>query len=171
MNYNLFLIGFMGVGKSTIARELEQLLGFERIEMDAAIEADQGMIITQIFSEKGEEYFRDLESRFLAGMQAYEKTVVSCGGGVVLRTENRGLMKKSGRVIWLSATPEEVYNRVKDSDERPILNGNMNVGYIAQLMEARREKYEAAADIIIHTDHKDKAEICQEIIEALRDFK
>ena len=93
--------------------------------------------------------------------------VVSCGGGVVVRPENIDYMKKNGRVFYLKTSPETVYNRVKDSTNRPILNGNMNVEYIAGLMEKRRALYEGAADITITTDGKSVDEITDEIIIAI----
>ena len=76
-------------------------------------------------------------------------------------------MKDSGRVVLLSATPQTVYDRVKNTTSRPVLNGNMNVGYIGELMEKRREKYEKAADIVIVTDGKSTKEVCREIVDAL----
>lgn len=93
--------------------------------------------------------------------------VVSCGGGVPLREKNVELMKNSGYVVWLTATPEAIYERVKDSTERPLLNGNMNVLFIQNLMESRREKYERAADIVIDTTGKEIEEICEELLQKL----
>lgn len=167
MKGNIFLIGFMGTGKSTIARELKKMLNMECMEMDEMIMKQQGMSISDIFDRYGEDYFRDLESRLLLDLQKKENVIVSCGGGVVVRQENIGHMRGSGKIVLLSATPGTVYERVKNSTNRPILNGNMNVEYIAGLMEKRREKYEAAADITIVTDEKKIAEICREIIDAL----
>ena len=77
-------------------------------------------------------------------------------------------MKKNGRVVLLTAKPETILNRVKDNHDRPLLEGNKNVDYIAELMEKRREKYEAAADNVIETDGKDKLEICEELVHRLR---
>ena len=90
-----------------------------------------------------------------------------CGGGVVVREDNKDHMKKHGRVVLLTATPETVYNRVKDSTERPILNDHMNVDFIAGLQEKRRALYEAAADVTVATDGKNPEEICREIVEKL----
>lgn len=165
--YNIFLIGFMGAGKSTIAAELQQKLEMERVEMDAMIVEKQGMSISEIFDEFGEAYFRNLESNCLIELQKKSQTIVSCGGGVVMREENSDHMKKHGRVVLLTATPQTIYNRVKDSDERPILNNNMNVDYISGLMEKRRERYAAVADITVDTDNKDATAICEEIISKL----
>lgn len=88
-----------------------------------------------------------------------------------MRDENVENLKKSSRIVLLTATPETTLERVKDSDERPILNGHMNVEYIAELMEKRREKYEAAADIVIATDKKTVIEICEELIQKLNQME
>lgn len=167
MDCNIFLVGFMGAGKSTIARALTRELDCPLVEMDERIEKEQGMSINEIFARFGEDRFRDLESQLILDLGAGEPQVVSCGGGVVLRPENIGNMKKSGRVVYLSATPETVYERVRDSNERPILNGHMDVDYIAGLMEKRRALYETAADITVVTDGRTREELCAEIIRRL----
>ena len=79
-------------------------------------------------------------------------------------------MKKNGRVVLLTASPETIYERVKDSNDRPLLNGNKNVEFIADLMEKRREKYEAAADVVIRTDHKTVLQTCEELITKLMEL-
>lgn len=164
LNEHIFLIGFMGCGKSTNARYLSNMTGAQQMEMDQQIVEEQGMAITEIFSRFGERYFRDLETELIRSMRGKEPMVVSCGGGAVLREENVELMKESGKIVLLTAAPEAIYDRVKHSTDRPILNGNMNVEYIAELMEKRRPKYEAAADIVISTDMKNVREICEEIL-------
>lgn len=158
----------MGSGKSTIARELQSLLHTEVIEMDTVIARQQQMEITEIFEAFGENYFRDLESNLLLNIRKEQGVIVSCGGGIVIRPENITYMKESGKIVFLSATPETVYNRVKDSKERPILNGNMNIEYIANLQEKRRSLYEQTADITIITDNKSVNSICKEILEAVK---
>lgn len=164
---NIFLIGFMGAGKSTVARHLQKRLKMNLAEMDERIEKEQGMTIPEIFEKYGESRFRDLESELILTIGKEGNTIVSCGGGVVVRPENIEYMKKNGRVFYLKTSPETVYNRVKDSTNRPILNGNMNVEYIAGLMEKRRTLYEGAADITITTDGKSVDEITDEIIIAI----
>lgn len=166
-DYNIFLIGFMGAGKSTVAKELKRQLEMNYVEMDQLIVEKQGMSISEIFAEYGEVYFRNLESNTLIELQKRKQTIVSCGGGVVVREDNKDHMRKHGRVVLLTATPETVYHRVKDSTERPILNDNMNVEFIAGLQEKRRALYEAAADVVIATDGKTPEEICREIVEKL----
>lgn len=160
---NIFLIGFMGSGKSTMARLLSDETGRELVEMDETIEAEAGCSINEIFETYGETYFRDLESKLVESIADKGDAVVSCGGGAVLREENVKNMKKSGKIIYLSATPETIYERVRYSTNRPLLNGNMNVEYIRQLMEKRLAIYEQAADEIVCVDQKEKSEILSEI--------
>ena len=162
--HNIFLIGFMGVGKSTIARLLARELEMDLVEMDETIEAEAGMSINEIFDKYGEGHFRDLETELVERIARAGGVVVSCGGGTVLRQENVAMMKLSGKIIFLSATPETIYERVKNSTNRPLLNGNMNVEYIASLMEKRRAAYEGAADVVISTDGKLKTQIVEEIL-------
>lgn len=163
-NKNIFLIGFMGSGKSTIARMLAKETKKELIEMDETIEAEAGCTINQIFEEHGETYFRDLESQLVTRIADRGGCVVSCGGGVVLREENVCNMRKNGKIIYLCATPETIYKRVCHSTNRPLLNGNMNVEYISELMGKRLPAYEKASDIVIDVNDKEKNEIVMEII-------
>ena len=166
-NYNIFLIGFMGAGKSTISDYLKNVLAMDVVEMDQCIVERQGMSISDIFETYGEEYFRELETNLLIEMQEKKNVIISCGGGVAMRERNVAEMKKNGRVVLLTAHPQTILDRVKDSDDRPLLNGHKNVEYIEQLMEARREKYEAAADIVVDTDNKTVLQICEDLIQKL----
>lgn len=166
---NIMLIGFMGAGKSTVSHQLSDMLGWEEIEMDDLIAAREGKSIPEIFAVCGEEYFRELESQLIESFGERKRLIVSCGGGAVLRPENVRNMKQGGRIILLTAKPETIYERVKDSTERPILNGNMNVEYITELMEKRRPLYEAAADLIIQTDGKSAEQICEDIIRMMKE--
>lgn len=167
-DYNIVLIGFMGAGKSTISEFLKTVFAMEVIEMDQIIAERQGMSISDIFETYGEEYFRDLETNLLIEMQSKKNMVISCGGGVPMRERNVVEMKKNGRVVLLTAKPETILNRVKDNHDRPLLEGNKTVPFIADLMEKRREKYQAAADIVIETDDKSELEICEELVKKLR---
>lgn len=161
---NIYLIGFMGTGKSTVGNVLAAKLGAECVEMDELIEKQQQMAITEIFDRYGETYFRDLETRLVQSLADGKNLVVSCGGGSVLRDENAEIMKQSGTIILLTASAETIYERVKHSTNRPVLNGHMNVAYIRELMEKRRERYETVADVRIATDGKSAETICAEIL-------
>ena len=170
-DYNIVLIGFMGAGKSTISDYLSTMFDMEIVEMDQVIAEREEMSIPDIFATYGEEYFRDLETSLLIEMQDRKNTVISCGGGAALRERNVEEMKKNGRVVLLTASPEVVYERVKDSNDRPVLNGRKNVEGIAELMEQRRGKYEAAADIVINTDHKTVLQVCEELVQRLQEIE
>lgn len=165
---NIFLIGFMGCGKSTITRRLSEKLGVTQVEMDEQIVQEQGMPITEIFEKYGEEHFRDIETALVHRLQAEDGVVVSCGGGAVLREENRKMMKESGVIVWLTAEPETILERVKHGTDRPILNGHMNVEYITELMAKRHDCYDAAADYVVATDGKSREEICEEILKLVK---
>ncbi|MGO5051204.1 shikimate kinase [Lachnospiraceae bacterium LCP25S3_G4] len=170
-SYNIILIGFMGAGKTTISEYLSTMFAMNIVEMDQIISEREKMSIPDIFATYGEAYFRELETKLLIEVQSNKNTVVSCGGGAALREENVMEMKKNGRVVLLTAHPKTILERVKDSDERPILNGNKNIKFITNLMDQRREKYEAAADIVIHTDDKTVLEICEELITKLSEME
>lgn len=166
-DYNIVLIGFMGTGKSTISDYLQTVFAMEVIEMDQIIAEREGMSISDIFETYGEEYFRNLETELLIEMQSRKNVVISCGGGVPMRECNVVEMKKNGRVVLLTAKPETILSRVKDNHDRPLLEGNKTVSFITDIMEKRREKYYAAADVIIETDGKDKLEICEELVQSI----
>ena len=102
---NLFIIGYMGTGKSTVAKILSEKHGWDLLEMDEMIVQQEGMSIPDIFETHGEEHFRDIESNLIKDICLQENKVVSCGGGVVLRSQNVDAMKKSGIIVLLSANP------------------------------------------------------------------
>ena len=165
---HIFLIGFMGSGKSTVAKYLSSAYQMKQIEMDEQIEKDEGRSISSIFEKEGEEYFRTLETELLKSLDPRETFVVSCGGGVAVKEENVREMKEKGRIILLSAQPETVYVRVKNSHNRPLLEGNMNVSYIKELMDKRQKLYERAADFQVKTDGRTAKDIGEEIIKQIR---
>ena len=161
---NLFLIGFMGAGKSSVSAGLGRMLGREVVEMDERIAAQEGMSIPELFAQKGEPYFRACETALLKSFAQGAPRIVSCGGGVPLREENVAAMRESGTVVLLTASPEVILERVKDSDERPLLQGHKDVPFIAALMEQRRPKYEAAADITVDTSRLNIEEVCRQVL-------
>lgn len=164
---NLVLIGFMGTGKSTVAAYLSRQYDMEIVEMDELLARQEGMSIPEIFQLHGEPYFRSLETKLLKNLQNCQNKIISCGGGAALREENVKEMKKNGKVILLTASPEIILERVKKDTSRPLLKDRKTPAGIASLMAQRQEKYLAAADFVISTDHKSVAKICEEIAEKL----
>ena len=168
---SIYLIGFMGAGKSTVGAKLSEKLGATLIEMDQVIVEQHDMEISDIFDEYGENYFRRLETGLLQDLQGKKNLVVSTGGGVVLRDENIALMRENGYVVYLTAKPEIIYERVKDKKERPLLNENMSVEYIEEMLSDRKEYYRSAAHIKVSTNNKSIDEIVEEICERLEDYE
>ena len=154
----------MGAGKSSVSAGLGRMLGREVVEMDQRIAAQEGMSIPELFAQKGEPYFRACETALLKSFAQGAPRIVSCGGGVPLREENVVAMRESGPVVLLTASPEVILERVKDSDERPLLQGHKDVSYIAVLMEQRRPRYEAAADITVDTSQLNIEEVCRQVL-------
>ncbi|MFI3207803.1 MAG: shikimate kinase [Eubacteriales bacterium] len=162
---NIVLIGFMGSGKSTVAKVLKSRTKMKIIDTDREITKRAGMTIPEIFEKHGEEYFRNLETTLLEDLQSQENIIVSCGGGIVLKEENVAKMQKIGTVVLLSASPITTFHRVKNNTNRPLLNGNMNVPYIQKLMVARKPYYKRAAQVTVVVDHKGLRQVAEEIIE------
>ena len=165
--YNIMLIGFMGSGKSTIAKYLSHILEMQDLETDEFIVKREDMTINEIFQRKGEEYFRRCENNALRELETRQGIIISCGGGMPMKDENVELMKKNGKIVLLTASPETIYERVKYSNERPLLNGNMNVEYIKDLMEQRKDRYESIADIVVDTNNKPIHVIAEEVVSKL----
>ena len=163
---NVILIGFMGTGKTTIARRIAEKTGYDIKEMDEMIENDMGMSVARIFQDYGEPYFRDLESDMAQRVAQSDRVVISCGGGTVLRRKNVDTLRSSGRIVLLRAKPETVLDRVKkNGDKRPILSKYQSRGYISWLMKKRSDIYADAADYIIDVDGRTADDIADEIIE------
>ena len=158
-NKNIFFIGFMGSGKTTVSAAFGKTYGKQVLELDDEIVARDGRSVRVIFEESGEEYFRDWESRMLREITDGSDTIVSCGGGIVIREQNIRTMKENGFIVLLKASPETTFERVKNEKTRPILNGHMNVEYIEQLMNKRAHAYQEAADVVVETDGK-SVEMC-----------
>lgn len=170
MNYNISLIGFMGAGKTTISHELKNTMNIPEVDVDAYIVEKTGMSINNIFAEHGEEHFRQIETECLKEIQQEKGRIVSCGGGAVLKDENVACMKENGVIVLLTAEPETILERVRHSKDRPILNGNMNVEFITELMNKRKDRYTQVADIIVATDKKNVAQIGREIRTKVENF-
>lgn len=168
---HISLIGFMGVGKSTVSRELHRLTGKPEIDTDARIVQQEGCPISRIFEEKGEPYFRRLETELIDELGSLPPGIVSCGGGMAMRDLNVKKLRALGEIVLLTADPSTIYDRVKNSTNRPLLNGNMNISYIEELMDQRRPFYEKAATLTVATDGRSIREIAQEIVAKVNDNK
>lgn len=162
---HIILIGFMGVGKSTISKEIKHWSGKPEIDTDQWIEEKEGRSIKEIFAKEGEEYFRKLETDMIDELGLMKPSIVSCGGGMALREINVRKLQALGEVVLLTAEPETILQRVSGSDTRPLLQGRMNVEAISELMDQRRPFYECAATVKIQTDHRMISDIAKEILE------
>ena len=178
---NIYLIGYMGVGKSSTAKHLGKLLDMTVIELDQVIEDYYGKSIPDIFDEIEEEGFRAMETLVLATSitgchipyDLLKGAVFSCGGGVPLSERNVVAMQNSGQIVFLKANPDTIFNRLSSesgeksdgdtSNGRPLLKGKMNLSDITEMMEIREPYYEGAADLIIDTEGKTPEEIAGEI--------
>ena len=170
MDYNILLIGFMGTGKTTISKELSKEMKLPEVDMDAYLVKKANMSISDIFDKYGEEHFRDMETECVKELSQQGGKIISCGGGAVLREQNVEYMKENGMIVLLTAQPKTILNRVKNSTDRPILNGHMNLEYITQLMDKRKDRYLEVADFVIETDHKNVVQISREIRKKVESF-
>lgn len=149
---NLYLIGYRGTGKTTLAPRLAHALGYQCIEMDALITQRAGMSISDLFARHGEARFRELESEVLRELSASSKQVISTGGGIILCEDNRELMRSTGTVIWLTAPFETIYQRLQaDDGGRPSLTKLPLREEIANLLEQRSPWYAATAHYQVDT--------------------
>ena len=168
---NIILIGYLGTGKSAAGRETARLTGCKWYDLDELIEDRTGMSIPDYMHAYGEESFRDRESETLSALlndisDQNENTVLSCGGGVVLREENRELLRKTGMVIRLTASPETVLKHIKaDGPVRPLLQGSQSeeelLQHIRNMQREREEYYALAADVTIETDGRNVSETAE----------
>ncbi len=166
---NIILEGFMGSGKTTVSEILSDRLGLELMDTDSVIEETEGRSISTIFEEDGEETFRQMEAELLRTIisEHWRDMVISLGGGLPLREENRKLLEKAGKVVYLKATAETVYERIKGDTTRPLLQTADPKARIEELLKERGDKYDAAAELVIETDGKTPEEITGEIIDGL----
>lgn len=147
----VFFVGFMGAGKTSVSRRLARLCGIASIDMDSYIERREGRRIRDIFAEDGEGRFRDLETQVLREMTQGDPALVSCGGGVVLRPENRAILREGGFVVFLKVQADEAKSRISDPSTRPLLGD----AEAARKTNAERlPLYEEVADATVDTSGK-----------------
>ncbi len=169
---NLLLIGYRGTGKSIVARLLAARLGWRKLDCDAEIERIAGQSIADIFAQRGEVAFRELEHRVLASLVHYRGMVVATGGGVVLRADNRRLLKQMGRVVWLAADAQTIQRRLQSDQltqqRRPNLTSAGGLAEIVQLLQTRQPLYRAAADWQVDTAGKTPGQVAEEVYASIR---
>lgn len=168
---NLILIGFMGAGKTTAGKLLakEKEMGFT--DTDERIVSEQGREIPDIFAEDGEAYFRDLETELLCHMQGDTyHTVISVGGGMPVRKQNRELLRSLGCVVYLSASRQTILERVKNDGSRPMLDGDDLEARVKRLMRERENFYRQAAHVMIRTDGRSVPQVVRIIDQETRKY-
>lgn len=163
--YNIVLVGFMGAGKSSLGKYLSGLMEMPLVDIDELLSERMKMSINQIFDVYGESFFRKMETHAVYETSYRKNLIISCGGGVVLNPENISLLKQNGKIIWLKADAETLYNRLHTDETRPLLKNNLSVSHIDNLLSERAERYAGAADFEIDTDHLSIEEIGQQIID------
>ena len=162
----LWLVGMMGSGKSTIGRRVASRVGADFVDTDELVAAVTDSSIAELWSEEGEEEFRRLESQMLASAASDDGVVVATGGGAVLDPANIDLMRSSGLVIWLEASPETLAARVGSDGSRPLVaDADDPARALAELLESRRDQYVGAAHHRIPTDGRETDEIAEQVIE------
>ncbi len=142
MRKNIIITGFMGTGKSVVAKELARKLKMEFIDMDQIIEEDQGMSISDIFARYGENYFRVQENKLVKKLSQKENMVIATGGGTLLSSDNARMLGQAGEIVCLYADSQTIYNRVKRKNNRPLLKGENVLSKISRLLEERKKIYD-----------------------------
>ena len=168
---NIYLIGFMGSGKSHAGKRIATLLHWKFIDTDRLIEKKEAMTIAEIFSARGEEYFRRIEAEALREVAVKNRTVIACGGGTPCNDENLALMKSTGVTVWLKLSPETLASRLMQSrTDRPLLHDagpDELRSRIVQMLDTRSHWYEQA-DLIIDAEAVDEEEMAALIAETIR---
>ncbi|OUO89029.1 shikimate kinase [Gordonibacter sp. An230] len=150
----------MVAGKTSTARKLARACGVASVDLDAYVERREGKTINQIFSEAGEEGFRAMETEVLRDFSQRDPLLISCGGGVVLKPENREILKRSGFAVYLKVTAEQAYARVKDVSSRPLFR---DLETARKTIDGRLPLYEEVADASVDTAGKSVAQVAREV--------
>jgi shikimate kinase len=164
---NLALIGFMGTGKTTVGRLLAEQLHFTFLDTDEQIEANSGKQITEIFAQQGEPVFRELERQLVEQLAHRTQTVISTGGGLPVNPANLASLKSHSLVVCLWASPERIYERVRNQEHRPLLRDPDPLAKIRALLAAR-EPFYRQADVLINTELRSLREVVQQVIHQFR---
>jgi shikimate kinase len=159
-NLNVYLIGMMGSGKSTIGKLLAQQLGYQFFDTDNLIVQATGLTVSQIFAEAGEAEFRKIETQVLSQLSAYTRLVVATGGGIILERMNWSHMQQ-GLVLWLEVEPETLLDRLKEDTTRPLLQDTDPQNKLKTLLEQRHHLY-AQADVKVRVEKHDSPEAVAE---------
>ena len=158
---NIYLIGMMGSGKSTVGKTLSEKMHKPFIDLDSEIELGTGKNISEIFDTDGEEQFRKMETKQL---KQYSESIVACGGGIILKDENREFINENGITILLLATMGELTQRLSDSGNRPLLADDNTEEALTKLWMERQIDYLETANFTIETDGKNPEELTEEIL-------
>ncbi len=159
---NIVLTGFMGAGKSSAGKKLSEMLGLAVVDTDDVIEKDSGMDIEEIFSRLGEVRFREMEKEAVKKVSSLKNHIIITGGGVVLDKENLRNLRKNGVIVFLHASPETIYNRVRNETHRPLLQVKNPLEKIVELLEYR-ESFYANNDLQIDTENLSITGVAEEI--------
>ena len=160
---NIFLIGLMGAGKSTIGRQLARELGKDFWDSDSEIEKKTGVSIDVIFDIEGEQGFRRRETGMLKELVEKRGIVLATGGGAVLVVENQQLLKDNGRIIYLQAAAEDLAGRVRLDRRRPLLQSGDKLEKIGDLLAQRGPIYQQLADVVVETNNRSVPSVVREI--------
>ncbi len=163
---NIILTGFMATGKSSVGRRLAVRLGYEFLDLDPLIEAKAGMPIPEIFATQGEAIFRELEARMVERAAGRTGCVVATGGGAIVDPRNLEVLKRSGVIIALTASPDVILSRIGGGDDRPMLRGGEKRERIGLLMKERAPAY-ARADLIVDTSDRTMDEVVDHLVKLL----
>ena len=167
---NIVLIGPMGAGKSSIARELSRLDRRRWVDTDRLVVAAAGAPITEIFETRGEEAFRELETAALRSLGGSHRLIIATGGGIVNAPGNHRLLQALGCVVWLTADEDVLYERVSRNDRRPLLQTADSRATLHALLERRRPLYAACAHVIVDTSAQNHAQVAGAVLGQARAF-
>ena len=170
---NIFLTGYRATGKSSVANLLAIALSKEVVDSDVYLEQEAGMTIAEIFALEGEQGFRDRETAIVRELSARENTVIALGGGAVLREENREALRGRGITVWLTASPDVVYERMTTDpltgQRRPNLTSTGGLQEIHDLLAQRTPLYQQVADFKVDTEGLSPEQVASEVVRQLSD--